>query len=847
MMKRLFSILLLTLLYAVNACPQNYTLRGQVEEVVHVGERFRLSYTVNSTDAEDFRLGQMPSAIDVLYGPAQSTSISSVYANGHSTTNRTLTLTYTLSANSEGQYTIPPASISIGGQTIRSKALTVNVVASGSRAAEQSQAGQRTSAEYFFVLANPTKRRVVQYEPLLLTYKVCWHTDLPVRNLDDISLELQNVYMQPYNDTQQKSQKVEQIGGRTLCTVDWKQFVIYPQKAGTLHIPSVAFTGYVRQNVPIDPYDPFTTTYREIPQELHTPELNIQVDSLPERPDGFSGGVGRLNMSGQLDKTTLKANTPLKLTVTVSGQGNLNMLSQPDANFPSQFDTYDTRQTEDYEITANGISGDISYEFMAVPQREGRYVIPPVKLIYFDLDAHAYRTLQTDSFQVTVTPGDPGSSSMNDFTDGSARQRDIHPIKTGPSHTGYSGHSFFASSVYWIIIGSLVALAAIVFLVLHYRSLGKGDVEKNRAGKARRVATRRLRKAERLMRAASAQPFYDETLRALWGYVGDRLNMPVSSLTRDNVSQQLQARGVSEQPIALFVKALDECEFMRYAPGDPQGNMNQVYDISANAIEQIEKEMKSSKKKHNGVSAVPIVVLITLSSISAHAVTKEQGDEAYSQGNYDESIEVYSQLVSEAPDASVYYNMGNAYYRLNDMAHAVLCYERALMLQPGDDDTRYNLQLAYSKTVDNIAPEREMFFITWYHALSSMFSANTWAIIAIVMLALALLAAMFYWFAQGIALRKVCFFCSVLTFAFFILSNIFAWKQQTIQEERHGAIVMQQQVSVSSTPGQGTSAAFTIHAGTKVSVNDDTMAGWLQITLPDGRQGWIPSDAVEII
>ena len=847
MMKRPLVIILLTLLCAVNVCPQNYTLTGQVEEVVHVGERFRLSYTVNSSNAEDFRLGQIPSSIDVLYGPAHSQSNSTVYINGHRTSNSSLTLTYTLSANSEGRFTIPPASIKVGGQTIRSKALTVNVVASGSRAAEQSQAGQRTSAEYFFVLANPTKRRVVQYEPLLLTYKVCWHPDLPVRNLDDISLELQNVYMQPFNDTQQKSQVVEQIGGRTLCTVDWKQYVIYPQMAGTLKIPSVAFNGYVRQNMPIDPYDPFTSSYREIPQVLHTPELNIQVDSLPARPDGFSGGVGRLSISGQLDKTTLKANTPLKLTVTVSGQGNLNTLSQPNVSFPSQFDTYDTRQTENYEITADGINGDIAYEFMAVPQREGRYVIPPVQLIYFDLDAHDYRTLQTDSFQVTVTPGDGGSSDMNDFSDVSARQLDIHPIKTGPARPYLPGHTFFGSSTYWAVIGALLALAAIVFLVLHYRAIGRGDVEKNRASKARRVATRRLRNAEKLMRAASAQPFYDETLRALWGYVGDRLNMPVSSLTRDNVSQQLQTLGVSEQPIALFVKALDECEFMRYAPGDPQGNMNQVYDLSANAIEQIEKEMKSSKKKRNGVSAVVVVALMALGSLSANAATKEQGDEAYSQGNYDEAIEVYGQLVNEAPDASVYYNMGNAYYRLGDMAHAVLCYERALLIQPGDADTRFNLQLAYSKTVDNIAPEREMFFVTWYHALSSMFSVDTWAVIAIVMLALALLAALTYWFASDIGIRKVAFFVSLAMLVLFILSNIFAWQQHTIQTERHGAIVMQQEASVSSTPSQGTAAAFTLHAGTKVFINDDTMAGWLQVTLPDGRQGWIPSDAVEVI
>lgn len=844
-MKRLSVIILFALLWAVNASPQNYTLKGQVEEIVHVGERFRLSYTVNSRDADNFRLGHLPDDIDLLF-TASSVSSSTSYTNGHLTSNSSMTITCTLCANAEGQFTIPPASIDVNGHTIRSKALTVTAVPSGSHAAEQSQAGQRTSGEYFFVLANPTKRRVVQYEPLLLTYKVCWHTDLPVASLDNISLELQNVYMQPYNESQQVSRKLEQIRGRTMCTVDWQQYVIYPQKAGTLHIPSTAFNGYVRQTVQIDPYAPFTS-YNDIPQELHTPELSIQVDSLPERPDGFSLGVGRLSISASPDKTTLKANTPLKLTVTVSGQGNLNMIKEPIVEFPSLFDTYDTRQTENYEVTANGISGDIAYEFMAVPQREGSYVIPPVKLIYYDLDTRAYRTILTDSFRIAVTPGDPGSD-INDFSDGAARQLDIRPIKSGPSSPGSRSHAFFASGLYWILVGSIVGLAALAFLGLHLRALGRGDAEKNRAGKARRVATRRLRKAEQLMRKGNTQQFYDETLRALWGYVGDRLNMPVSSLTRDNVSQQLQEHGVSEQPIALFVKALDECEFMRYAPGDPQGNMTQVYDLSANAIVQIENEMKSSKKKHHAPGAAVIVTLLmTLGAVPAGAITKEQADEAYSNRNYEEAIEMYGQLLSQAPDASVYYNMGNAYYRLGDMAHAVLCYERALLLQPGDTDTRFNLQLAYSKTEDNIAPEREMFFVTWYHALSSWFSSDVWAVIAVVMLALAMLMALVYWFAYGEGIRKTAFYSFLALFVLFILANIFAWQQHSTQTERRGAVIMQPQVSVTATPSEGAPTSFTLHAGTKVTVDDDTMAGWLQVTLPDGRKGWLPAAAVEVI
>ncbi len=848
-MKRLSSIIIFFTFAAVIACAQGLTMTGSVDEVVHVGDNFRLRYTVNSTDVEDFQLGQMPSAIDVVFGPSQSTSISSVYTNGHGSTTRTLTLTFVLTAKEEGQFTIPPASANVEGHTVRSKALTVHVVESGAQAAQQSRAGQRTSSEYFFVLATPTKRRVVEYEPFLLTYKVCWHHDVPVINLDDINLELQNVYMQPFNDTQQKSKKVEQIGGRTFVTVDWKQYVIYPQKSGTLHIPSMSFMGYVRQEMNIDPYDPFSSTYREIPQQLVTPEVNIQVDPLPERPVDFSGGVGRLSMTAQTDKTSLQANTPLTLTVTVSGRGNLNMLKTPIVEFPSSFDTYDPKQSENFNVTAEGISGNITYELIAVPQREGTYTIPPVRMVYYDIDAREYKTLATDSFHISVTPGAAGQSTMNDYSGSEAHRGDIMPIRTGPGQASENGSStFFASAFYWGCMAALVLLAIIIFVILRLTVFKQSDMEKSRAGRANRVATRRLRKAAQLMKAGKPQAFYDETLRALWGYVGDKLNIPVSELSRENVCQRLSERGISEEVTSRFIEAIDECEYVRYAPGDPEGNMSKVYDKSMTAIEQIE----SMKKKMKPAKGMAVLVLISIfcffSSIDAAAQSKVQGDEAFSQGDYETAISIYHHVLADHPnDAAVCYNIGNAYYRQGDMAHAILYYERALLLQPGDDDARFNLQLACSKTIDNIAPEREMFFVTWYHSLASLFSVDTWAIVALVTLALTLILGLLYYFASAIALRKAAFFSSLVLLLVFVLSNVFAMQQRQSLMNRHDGIIMVSEVGVNSTPTDGVAEEFTLHAGTKVSVIDSTMQGWLQVSVADGRQGWLRADAVEMI
>ena len=208
---------------------------------------------------------------------------------------------------------------------------------------------------------------------------------------------------------------------------------------------------------------------------------------------------------------------------------------------------------------------------------------------------------------------------------------------------------------------------------------------------------------------------------------------------------------------------------------------------------------------------------------------------------------MYGQLLNEKPSAEVYYNMGNAYYRLDSIARAILCYERALLLQPGDEDVRFNLQLARSKTVDRIAPEREMFFVTWYRSLVNFLSVDTWAYVALVALALAVVALLVYFFAYEDRLRRITFFLSVVMLVLFLLGNLFAWQQKRQLSGRDSAIVMQESVVVKNIPSENGTDEFTIHAGTKLIITDDTMSDWKQILLPDGREGWVRIHSIEVI
>lgn len=242
-----------------------------------------------------------------------------------------------------------------------------------------------------------------------------------------------------------------------------------------------------------------------------------------------------------------------------------------------------------------------------------------------------------------------------------------------------------------------------------------------------------------------------------------------------------------------------------------------------------------------------IVIVLFWAVVPITAQTKTAADEAYQSEDYEKAIEMYDSILAKTPDADIYYNLGNAYFRLDSIACAILAYERALKLKPGDEDARFNLQVANSKTVDKLSDTREMFFVTWYHSVSGTLSADTWAIIAIVLLLMAALALLLYFVATSESVRKLTFYSSLAALFLFVLCNLFAWQQQKDTSAKDFAIVIAQQANVMSTPSVNGTKAFTLHSGTKVHIDDDTLTDWKQITLSDGRQGWIDVKTIELI
>ncbi len=855
-MKRIVTFLYLSVV-TLMICAQQIT--GRAPGQVAVGEQFRLSYTVNTDDVSGFRAGNIPDAFEVLMGPSTSTQSSFQMVNGHTSSSTSVTYTYILSATKNGSFTIPAAHASVNGKTIHSNEVHIKVSGTAqqgnSGSGQRSQGGGQTrsagthiSGSDLFIKVSANKSHVHEQEPILLTYKV--YTLVDLTSLSGKMPDLKSFYTREVPLPQEKSFKIESHNGRPYRTVTWQQYVMFPQTTGKLEIPSITYEGMVvLQNRNVDPFEAFFnggSGYMEVKKEITAPGLTITVDPLPARPTNFSGGVGTFTLSAQLDKAEVKANDPVTFRVVVSGTGNLKLIKQPVVNLPKDFDQYDAKITDQTKLTTNGIEGSMVYDILVVPRHQGKYEVQPVEFTYFDTQSNSYKTLRSQPFTIQVAKGD-GSGGVASFSSEEVKQlnKDIRYIKTDATRLRAVDEFFFGSAFYWISLAVLLAVFISLFVIFRHRAIENANIGKMRGKRANKVAVRRLRVADKLLKAGKQNEFYDEVLRALWGYVGDKLDMPVTQLSRENISQQLTERGVDDETVSLFIGALDECEFARYAPGDPSGNMNKVYDAAIQAIMKIEDFLKG--KKHIRVKETAVIALLLLIPLSASAVTKERADSAYAQEHYQQAIADYEALLKSGVSADLYYNLGNAYYRTDNITKAILNYERALLLSPGDDDIRFNLQMARSKTIDKITPQSEMFFVTWYHSLVNLMSVDAWARTALFTLAIAIVLVLLYLFSDRMWLRKLGFFGALTFVIVFLLSNLFAFQQKHKLTHRTGAIVITSAATVKSTPSKNGTDLFILHEGTCVTMTDQSMREWKEIRMADGRKGWIETRQIETI
>lgn len=849
-------LLMVALAYAMLGVAQRLTVSAPSR--VAAGENFRIAYTINTQDVADFKAGNIPSAIEVIAGPYTSSQSSYQMMNGHTSSSSSITYTYTLYATKNGTYTISPAKAVVHGKTITSPALKISVVGTAKPTASGAPklhdydndddavraAGSNISGNDLFIKVSASKRRVREQEPVLLSYKV--YSLVELTQLNGKMPDLNGFHTQEVKLPTQKSFHLERLNGKNYKCVTWSQYVMYPQMSGELKIPSIKFDGIVVQrNRSVDPFEAIFnggSGYVELKKEIEAPGLTLQVDPLPARPENFSGGVGNFTISAQLNKKEAKTGEPLNLRIVVSGSGNLKLLKAPIVNFPKSFDKYDVKVTDKTHLTTNGIEGNMIYDFLAVPQQIGKYDIPPTEFVFYDTKKQQYRTIRTQRFSLKIEKGTGTSSEMSKFEE--EQNKDIRPIMQGPAVMMKAKRMFFTSALWFILLFVIVAVTVAIFVVLRQRQEIYSDSRRLRGSKANKVATRRLKLAGKLMEECRQNEFYDEVLHALWGYVSDKLGISAEQLTRQNIAETLNRRAVNAETVESFIAAIDECEYERYAPGDSQGNMSKTYDMAVKAIMDIEATMKSNKK----ASALVLLALaMSTLPLATNAATKTSADQEYKRGNYPQAIADYKSLLKKTPSAEVYYNLGNAYFRSDSIPQAILAYERAALINPGNSYIRFNLQFARGKTIDKVAEPDEMFFISWFRSAANLATVDGWATMVLFSAALLGCCILLYFFSSRILVRKVGFGCAIAFAILFVLSNIFALYQKNALTSKEGAIIMAPAANLKKTPIRSGADEAVLHEGTRVDIADRSIKGWLGVKLADGREGWIEENTVEEI
>ena len=591
---------------------EKVSFTASAPDAVAVGDQFRLSYTVTTQKVRDFRVPSIK-GFDVLMGPSRSQQKSVQIINGETTSTSSITFTYILMATKEGSFTLPGATITADGNQMVSNAVHINVLpadqangaSSGNSgrqggAASRASSGTSVSNSDLFITATASKTTLYEQEAFLLTYKI--YTLVDLRGFDNVKLpDFKGFHSQEVELPNDRKWSLEHYKGRNYQTTVYRQFVLFPQQSGKLTIDAARFDASIAKATQVaDPFEAFFNggnNYVEVKKTLVTPQLTVDVKELPAgKPAGFSGGVGEFSISSSINSTNVKTNDAVTVKLVISGTGNLKLISTPEVKFPEDFEVYDPKVDNKFRLTSAGLSGSQVIEYLAIPRNAGTYKIPAVEFSYFDIKSRSYKTLTTEGYELHVEKGSGNAAqTIANFTnkeDLKVLNEDIRYIKQNDVTLSRKGDFFFGSLLCWLFYIVPGVVFILFFIIYRKQIAANANVAKMRTKKANKVAVKRMKMAGRLLADGKKDAFYDEVLKALWGYISDKLNIPVSRLSKDNVEGELRNYGVDDALIKEFLDALNNCEFARFAPGDDNQAMDKVYSDSLEVISKMESSIK---------------------------------------------------------------------------------------------------------------------------------------------------------------------------------------------------------------------------------------------------------------
>lgn len=602
-MRKLIVILIALMAYGSQALADKVTFTASAPDAVVVGEQFKLSFTVTTQNVKEFQIPTIK-GFDVLMGPSSSKQSSTQIINGNVTSSSIVVFTYILMATNVGEYTIPGASIVAEGNQMVSNSVKIKVLpqdqaGSGGQNGGGSS-GTSVSNQDLFIKAIASKTTVFEQEAFVLTYKI--YTRETNLRLENAKLpDFKGFHSQEIEMTGESRWTQEHENGRNYFTTVYRQFVLFPQQSGKLLIDPAQFQMIIRKPVQSD--DPFDAFFNggsnvvDIRKTIATPKIAVNVSPLPEgKPVGFSGGVGEFTISSSINSKEVKTNDAITIKLVISGTGNLKLISEPKIKFPDDFEVYDPKVDNQVRLTREGLTGSRIIEYLAIPRHAGSYKIPGVTFSYFDIRSKSYKTLKTEEYVVNVEKGtgnaDQVIANFTNKEDLKVLGEDIRYIKQNKVTFHPKGSFIYGSMTYWLFY-IIPAFAFIIFIIVYRKQASENaNVAKMRTKKANKVATKRMKLAGKLLSENKKDAFYDEVLKTLWGYISDKLNIPVSRLSKDNIEEKLRNHGVNEELIKEFLNALNECEFARFAPGDENQAMDKVYSSSVEVISKMENSIK---------------------------------------------------------------------------------------------------------------------------------------------------------------------------------------------------------------------------------------------------------------
>ena len=588
--------------------------RAQAPAQVIVGKPFQLTYTVNQR-ARDLKAPEMAD-FDVLAGPYTSTSSSTSFVNGKRTSTYTQTYTYTLLAQREGTFTIPPADIKVSGERYQSNGVRITVLPpdeqgttsqeQGARSQEQGTRNQASSdgsitSENLFIRTIVSKTRVHEQEVILLSYKLYFAGVDVVQFTNNTKIPEFTGFLKQDLEQGEIQTELEHYNGKNYQTAVLYRTLLYPQHAGDIQIDPATFEAVLRVQTRAQVrsiFDDFFGTYTNVTKALKAPGTTIHVEALPKgKPAGFAGGVGHFTLSSNISQTEMQANEAVTLKLTIQGTGNMKLLKTPTVDWPEGFEPYDPKVSNNFKATAAGMSGSKTIEYLAIPRAAGEYTIPPITFAYYDTQEDAYKTLSTPEYTLHVQRGagdEAGTLVVSNYVnkeDIKTLGTDIRYIYTGELAAAKPANPTAPLVWQYAWAGYVLPLliACLLFAVFHKRIKENADITRVRSKHANKVAQKRLKKAAQLMKSGDSEAFYTEIERALWMYLSDRLSVPTADLNKDNIASILRGKGVGEDIIAEVNRVLSDAEFARYAPAAAQSK-EQLYTAATEIIDQLESK-----------------------------------------------------------------------------------------------------------------------------------------------------------------------------------------------------------------------------------------------------------------